>query len=220
MSFCSDNEDVNSLCLTGFTKIPSTKKANFLNFYISFAVVSSLLRKYKIDPKQIGRLEVGSESTIDKSKSVKSVLMKLFVESDNHDIEGLFHFFLRELQKNWLKLGIDTINGCYGATNALFNAINWLESQYWDGRYAIVVAADNAVYANGAARPTGGCGAIAMLLARHGSISFLPPRVLSIFQCLFLFLEFTYFLRVKTGRVRIWSMYTISTNQTLSQTTL
>lgn len=38
----------------------------------SLTVVSSLLEKYKIDPKQIGRLEVGSETVIDKSKSIKT----------------------------------------------------------------------------------------------------------------------------------------------------
>ena len=32
------------------------------------------------------------------------------------------------------------------------------------GRYAVVVAADIAVYASGSARPTGGAGAVAMLI--------------------------------------------------------
>ncbi|KAK5774959.1 hypothetical protein PVK06_042823 [Gossypium arboreum] len=40
--------------------------------------VTSLLAKYKIDPKQIGRLEVGSETVIDKSKSIKTFLMQIF----------------------------------------------------------------------------------------------------------------------------------------------
>lgn len=41
-------------------------------------VVTSLLEKYGIDPKQIGRLEVGSETVIDKSKSIKTFLMQIF----------------------------------------------------------------------------------------------------------------------------------------------
>jgi len=41
-------------------------------------VVSSLLEKYNIDPKKIGRLEVGSETMIDKSKSIKTFLMQIF----------------------------------------------------------------------------------------------------------------------------------------------
>ena len=46
----------------------------------------------------IGRLEVGTETLVDKSKSVKSVLMKLFEESGNSDVEG-----------------VDSTNACYAA---------------------------------------------------------------------------------------------------------
>ena len=86
-------------------------------------VVKSLMEKYNIPYTAIGRLEVGTETIIDKSKSVKSVLMHLFAEQGNTDIEG-----------------IDTTNACYGGTAALINAVNWIESSYWDGRYALVLA--------------------------------------------------------------------------------
>lgn len=59
------------------------------------------------------------------------------------------------------------MNACYGATAGLFNAVNWMESAAWDGRLAIVVASDEAVYAEGPARPSGGAGAIAMLVGTH-----------------------------------------------------
>lgn len=61
------------------------------------------------------------------------------------------------------------MNACYGATSALFNAANWIESRAWDGRLALVVAADVAEYAAGPARPTGGCGAVAMIIGTHRS---------------------------------------------------
>ncbi len=48
------------------------------------------------------------------------------------------------------------MNACYAGTNALFNSLAWIESSAWDGRYAMVVAADIAEYAKGPARPTGG----------------------------------------------------------------
>lgn len=96
MAFCNDQEDINSMCLT---------------------VVKGLLEKNKIDPGDIGRLEVGTETLLDKSKSIKTVLMQLFEKSDNYNIEG-----------------IDTTNACYGGTAALFNAINWIESSSWDGK--------------------------------------------------------------------------------------
>ena len=90
---------------------------------------------------------MGTETIIDKSKSVKSVLMKLFSDSGNTDLEG-----------------VDSTNACYGGTAALFNSVNWVESSAWDGRLALAVCADIAVYAAGAARPSGGAGAVAMLI--------------------------------------------------------
>ncbi|KAE8678000.1 Hydroxymethylglutaryl-CoA synthase [Hibiscus syriacus] len=134
MTFCTDVEDVISMSLTA---------------------VTSLLEKYKIDPKQIGRLEVGSETVIDKSKSIKTFLMQIFEKSGNTDIEG-----------------VDSSNACYGGTAALFNCVNWVESSSWDGRYGLVVCTDSAVYAEGPARPTGGAAAIAMLIGPDAPIAF------------------------------------------------
>lgn len=124
---------------------------------MALTAVSSLLKKYKIDPNTIGRLEVGTETLLDKSKSCKSVLMQLFGE--NTDIEG-----------------VDTYNACYGGTNALLNAINWVESSTWDGRDAIVVAGDIALYDKPAARPTGGAGCVAMLIGADAPLVLDPFR--------------------------------------------
>jgi hydroxymethylglutaryl-CoA synthase len=98
---------------------------------------------------------VGTETLLDKSKSVKSVLMQLF--GDNGNIEG-----------------VDTINACYGGTNALINTVNWMESSGWDGRDGIVVAGDIALYAKGNARPTGGAGAVAMIIGPDAPIVIEP----------------------------------------------
>lgn len=134
MGFCTEVEDVISMSLTA---------------------VTSLLEKYNVDPKQIGRLEVGSETVIDKSKSIKTFLMQIFEECGNTDIEG-----------------VDSTNACYGGTAALFNCVNWVESSSWDGRYGLVVCTDSAVYAEGPARPTGGAAAIAMLIGPDAPIAF------------------------------------------------
>lgn len=98
---------------------------------------------------------MGTETIVDKSKSVKTVLMQLFEPSGNTDIEG-----------------VDTTNACYGGTSALFNAVSWVQSQFWDGRFALVVAGDVAVYPVGSARPTGGAGAVAMLIGPNAPITF------------------------------------------------
>jgi hydroxymethylglutaryl-CoA synthase len=124
---------------------------------MALTVTHNLLEKYNIDVNSIGRLEVGTETILDKSKSVKSVLMRLF--GDNTNIEG-----------------VDTVNACYGGTNALFNAVNWVESSAWDGRDAIVVAGDIALYAKGAARPTGGAGAVAMLIGPNAPLVLEPGK--------------------------------------------
>eukprot|EP00529_Nitzschia_sp_RCC80_P008964 CAMPEP_0113503472 /NCGR_PEP_ID=MMETSP0014_2-20120614/34172_1 /TAXON_ID=2857 /ORGANISM="Nitzschia sp." /LENGTH=1200 /DNA_ID=CAMNT_0000398461 /DNA_START=254 /DNA_END=3856 /DNA_ORIENTATION=+ /assembly_acc=CAM_ASM_000159 len=134
LGFCGDAEDVNSLALT---------------------VVHSLLEKYDIDPMSVGRLEVGTETLVDKSKSTKTVLMDLF--PGNTHMEGA-----------------TVVNACYGGTAALLNAFNWVESDGWDGRYAIVVAADIAAYARGGARPTSGAGAVAVLVGRDAPLMFDP----------------------------------------------
>ena len=132
MSITGDREDVNSIALT---------------------VTSSLLEKYGIKPEEIGRLDVGTETLIDKSKSTKTVLMELLGE--NLDIEGCTN-----------------VNACYGGTAALLNAFNYVSSPFWDGRYALVVACDIAAYAKGAARPTSGVGAVALLIGRDAPLVF------------------------------------------------
>ncbi|KAL9183749.1 hypothetical protein ACHAXT_004605 [Thalassiosira profunda] len=136
LAVTGDAEDVNSMALT---------------------VTHSLLEKYDIDPHDVGRLEVGTETLVDKSKSTKTVLMDLF--PGNTDIEGA-----------------TVINACYGGTSALLNAFNWVESDAWDGRYAIVVAVDIATYARGPARPTCGAGAVAVLVGRNAPLALVDPR--------------------------------------------
>lgn len=63
--------------------------------------------------------------------------MQLFEGAGNRSIEGA-----------------TTINACYGGTASMFNSAAWVESSEWDGRYAIFVAADIAVYGE-ATQPEG-----------------------------------------------------------------
>ncbi|RDA88992.1 hypothetical protein CP532_0621 [Ophiocordyceps camponoti-leonardi (nom. inval.)] len=122
-----------------------------MSFCDDLEVTSNLLKKYSIDINSIGRLEIGTETSLDRSKSVKTVLMQLF--GNNTSIEGA-----------------DTMNACYGGTNAVLNSLNWIESSAWDGRDAIVIASDIAVYPRGNARPAGGAGAIALLIGPDAPI--------------------------------------------------
>ena len=126
MSVLTDREDVVSMAMTA---------------------VYNLMKKHSLLPKHIGRLDVGSESLTDKSKSLKTHLMDLFNPYGNSDIEG-----------------ITSVNACYGGTFALFTCIDWMHSPSYDGRYGIVVCTDEAIYPKGPARPTGGAGALALLV--------------------------------------------------------
>lgn len=89
-------------------------------FYAIQSLIHGTLFANPAGYDKIGRLEVGTETILDKSKSVKTVLMQLFEDSGNTDVEG-----------------IDTTNACYGGTAALFNAIAWVESSAWDGKLSL-----------------------------------------------------------------------------------
>merc|ERR1719356_1260221 len=108
VTFCSDDEDAVSMAMTSLTRL-----MNLCNLKFS----------------DIGRLEVGTESQVDRAKSIKSFLMSLFEESGCHDV-----------------VGADTYNACYGGTNALFNAISWVQGDSWNGKYAIVICSDAAIH--------------------------------------------------------------------------
>lgn len=136
MAFVDDREDINSVCMTA---------------------VQRLLDNYGIDPTAIGRLEVGTETLVDKSKSTKTTIMKLLEGAGNRNVEGA-----------------TVINACYGGTAAFFNSAAWVESSEWDGRYALFVAGDIAVYEAGPARPTGGVGAVACLVGPGAPLRLLP----------------------------------------------
>lgn len=102
---------------------------------------------------------MGTESQVDKSKSIKTNLMQFFQSHGNNNIEGAM-----------------SINACYGGTAALFNSVAWMESSAYDGRDSIVIMTDVAVYEDGPARPTGGAGAVAILLSENAPLVLEPLR--------------------------------------------
>lgn len=138
MSLVDDREDVHSLCLSALDLLFSS---------------TSVL------PSDVGRLEVGTETLLDTSKSAKTVLMDYFRAHGNSSIEGVTSF-----------------NACYGGTAALFNSVAWVQSEGWDGRHAVVVVADIAKYQRGPARATGGAGAVAMLIGKDAPLVLEPAR--------------------------------------------
>ena len=108
IGFTNGNEDTVSMAMTVFEK---------------------LVERCELPLTQIGRLEVGTESQVDRAKSVKSFLMAFFQDEALHNVEGT-----------------DTYNACYGGTNALFSTVNWVQSASWSGQYGVVVCSDPAVH--------------------------------------------------------------------------
>uniref|UniRef100_A0A061QR13 Hydroxymethylglutaryl-CoA synthase n=1 Tax=Tetraselmis sp. GSL018 TaxID=582737 RepID=A0A061QR13_9CHLO len=111
---------------------------------MSLTVASSLLKKYSVEKSEIGRIDIGTESDLDAAKPVKTVLMEIFGPGS---VEGSDHKA-----------------ACYAGTSALLSAVDWVAGEGWDGRYALVVTSDVALYRDPAARATSGAGAVAMLV--------------------------------------------------------
>ena len=137
ITFCGDNEDAVSMAMT---------------------VVRRLMERADIDWSTIGRLEVGTESLLDRSKSIKTHLMRLFEAHGCHDIEG-----------------IDTYSACYGGTAALFNTVSWCQSEAWDGRLGLVVCVDIADL-NAEQSFLNGAAAVAMLIGPDADLAMEPER--------------------------------------------
>jgi len=104
MSLTAPNEDVVSMALNA---------------------VKRLMEKMKLKPSDIGRIQIGTETPVDLSKSVKTFIVEQFFEKGVTDIEG-----------------VDNVNACFGSTAALFDTVAWMQSDFWNGRYAIVVGTD------------------------------------------------------------------------------
>lgn len=77
-----------------------------------------MLNKYAIDPKNVGRIDVAIETTLEEAKFLRKEMAAFFARAGNLHVEG-----------------IDS----HRSTGALFNTVNWVESTSWDGRPAIAV---------------------------------------------------------------------------------
>lgn len=110
-------------------------------------VFRRLLVRHGVDAREIGHVQCGTETSVDGSKGLKTYVMPLLEEAGNTDVEG-----------------VDLVQACYGGTAAVLNAAAWVESRAWDGRYAVVLCSDIALYAPGPARATSGAGAVALLI--------------------------------------------------------
>lgn len=127
---------------------------------VTFATnaVYKLIKQENINPKDIARIYVGTESGVDSSKPVASYITTLLEQEFG---DGSFRY-------------CDTLDmtfACIGAVDALQTTLDFIRLN--PNKKAIVVATDNAKYdLNSTGEYTQGAGAIAMLITKN-------PRVLA-----------------------------------------
>ena len=132
-------------------------------YTMAATAVMRLIDRYGIDPRRVGFLGLGTESSTDNSAG--AVIVKGMLD------EGLQASGRPPLSRNCEVPEVK--HACLGGVYALKHALRYLALEP-DDRCAIVVSADIAEYARGSSgEPTQGAGAVAMLVERD-------PRLLTV----------------------------------------
>ena len=127
---------------------------------VTFAANSALklIQDFNVNPNEISRIYVGTESGIDSSKPVASYVTQLLEQQLGENVFGKCDT-------------LDITFACIGAVDALQNCLDYIRLN--PEKKAVVIAADNAKYdLESTGEYTQGAGAIAMLLSSN-------PRLIS-----------------------------------------
>ncbi|MGB9987643.1 hydroxymethylglutaryl-CoA synthase [Salarchaeum japonicum] len=116
-----------------------------------------LMERKGLEPDDIGRIDVATESAFDNSKPVST-----YVAGCLEDVyEGDFHHANKGERKF----------ACIAGTQSIDDAYNWIKAGRNRGRGALVIATDTALYARGdAGEATQGAGAVAMYITEDPSL--------------------------------------------------
>ena len=110
-----------------------------------------LMERKGLEPEDIGRIDVATESSFDKSKPISTYVAGCLEQV----FDGSFHHANKGERKF----------ACVAGTQALDDAYNWIRAGRNEGRAAIVIATDTALYArDDPGEATQGAGAVAMLI--------------------------------------------------------
>ncbi len=116
-----------------------------------------LMERKGLEPDDIGRIDVATESAFDNSKPVSTYVAGCLEQR----FSGNFHHANKGERKF----------ACIAGTQSLDDAYNWIRAGRNRGRAAIVIATDTALYARGdAGEATQGAGAVAMLITENPSL--------------------------------------------------
>lgn len=120
------------------------------------SAVWKLLKNYAINPKDIGRLYVGTESGVDGAKPIATYVLGMLNTKLQEETQTQEEFFAN-------CDAVDMTFACIGGVDALHNTLDWVRGK--DTRMGIVVCSDYAKYEkNSGGEYTQGAGAVAMLV--------------------------------------------------------
>jgi hydroxymethylglutaryl-CoA synthase len=126
-----------------------------------------LMERNKTSPKDVGRLYIATESSLDESKAMNSYVIGMLEQVYG---DGSFGHCG----------GIECKFACVSGSYALYDNSNWIRAGEAEGKYAIVVVSDIAKYdLNSSGEYTQGAGAVAMLLNDEPRIMAFDPKVTS-----------------------------------------
>jgi hydroxymethylglutaryl-CoA synthase len=113
-----------------------------------------LMQREGLQPRDIGRIDVATESAFDNSKPVSTYIAGCLEQR----FDGDFHHANKGERKF----------ACVSGTQSIDDAYNWIRAGRHRGRSALVIATDTALYARGdAGEATQGAGAVAMLISEN-----------------------------------------------------
>ncbi len=119
-----------------------------------------------IDPRDIGSIAVGTETTVDQSKSIAAYVLGM--------IERRYGIELRDAGAPQFQFA------CIGATYALEAAVNSFRAGEAQKPYALVIATDISKYPlRTSGEYTQGAGAVAMIVSKNPRLMVLDPRITS-----------------------------------------
>ena len=119
-----------------------------------------LIKENNINPKEIGRVYLGTESGVDASKPTSSYVVEILEQVFNEEY-GERCFKNCDI--------VDLTFACAGAVDALENCCDWVKNG--ENRKAIVIASDIAKYElNSTGEYTQGAGSVSMLVCENPSI--------------------------------------------------
>jgi len=124
-----------------------------------------LMERDNLSPKDIGRLYVATESSLDESKAMNSYVIGMLEQIYGDDSFGHCG-------------GIECKFACVSGSYALYDNSNWIRAGESEGKSAIVVVSDIAKYDLGSSGEyTQGAGAVAMLVNDNPRILQFDPKV-------------------------------------------